>query len=552
MVPAEAGPSHPTDMTEDEATSLLSIRSILLSEEKKRIDELERALVHLRQVFDQQSDRSRQQVNDLNNEISSLQKQLHESKQQVYELTTELEILRRKSQHDSEGLIARITPVLGELIGRSVRDSRDDIAEALGPVMGEAIRVQIRNSRKEMVEALYPVIGATVQRAITEFTRELQRNIDARLKNTLGPQGMIRNVWARVRGVSASQLTLRDSLPFHVQEAFLIQHGSGLLLAHRHTAGSESPDADLISGMLTAIRDFIHDAFSQGGDDKELDEIQYSDQRIIILSGQEVYLAVVIKGIEPGGFREKLRQYISELELKHGSALRQYQGDPATLPNLETRLSRLLTELTQDNSALPVMGASPMSRGMRTALGLGIFFTILLAAVACFYIQFTVALFPVAFPSPTPTQTLVPSPTPSVTPTASITPSQTATSTFTPTHTPTPTQTTTPTLTLTPTMTLTPTATATPTLTFTPSPSPTPFEAYAIGNVWTRGRPHELAPWIIALPENTPVKVISAYGSWYEIVWTYQGVPQHGWVPAIWIAVREPVPANRITPVNPP
>ncbi len=168
------------------------------------------------------------------------------------------------------------------------------MAEALGPIMGEAIRVQIRDSRKDMIEALYPVIGATVQRAVGEFTKEFQRNIDARLKATFGPQGMVRTAMARMRGVSSAELALRDLLPFSIKEIFLIQHGSGLLLAYSHPGSTEVADSDLISGMLTAIRDFVHDSFGHGDEDKELDEIQYGDERIIIQSGRAAYLAVVI------------------------------------------------------------------------------------------------------------------------------------------------------------------------------------------------------------------------------------------------------------------
>ena len=140
-----------------------------------------------------------------------------------------------------QGLIARVTPVLGDVIGRTIHDSR-----------------------KDMVEALYPVIGESVQRAVGEFTKEFQRNIDARLKAAFGPRGMLRTAAARMRGVSPAQLALRDSLPFSIREMFLIQHGSDLLLAHSHPGSTEVADSDLISGVLTVIRDFVRDSFGYG------------------------------------------------------------------------------------------------------------------------------------------------------------------------------------------------------------------------------------------------------------------------------------------------
>jgi hypothetical protein len=538
MDPSPSQPNPQTKPESGELDSLVSIRSILLGEEKQRIADLQNQLALTRQKMQAENDALRQELNELQVETDQLRSEARKTTSQLYELNTEIEVLRRKAQNDADGIVARVTPVLGDLIGRSVRDSKDDIAEALAPVMGEAIRVQIRNSRKDMVEALYPVIGETVQRAVSEFTREIQRNIDARLQETFGSKGMLRTIGARLRGVSPAQLALRDALPFTVQDIFIIQHGSGLLIAHASSDQPEFADADLVSGMLTAIRAFAVDTFDNGlgKKEKELDEVQYGDHRIIIASGQEVYLAVVIHGIESEGFRAILRQFVSELHMKDGAALRKYQGDPATLPNLPAKLAQLAQDLLRHDQP------PPLGRGVKVAFGIGSVLMVLLLILACFYLQFTVALYPLAFPSPTPTITFTPTPTAIATATVTITTTPTRTLTAT------PTATYTATITLTPTVTLTPTATATPTLTFTPSPSPTPFGAYANGNVWVRAAPDEYSSWITALRENTPVKVVAVYGSWYQIEWVENGAVMRYWAPSYWISVREAIPTNRITP----
>jgi hypothetical protein len=518
------------NLANDDLDSLTSIRAILLAEEQQRLREIERRLVSIQQQANTEKETLGQQITDLLEEQQRTNELLHKSQDRIYQLQTELEILRRKAQSDSEGVIARVSPILGDMIGRSIRDSRDEMAEALGPVMGEAIRVQIRDSRKDMIEALYPVIGETVQRAVSEFAREFQRNIDARLRQTFGPQGMLRNTMARLRGVSASQLAMRDALPFTIREIFLIQHGSGLLLAHSHPGSHEVADSDLIGGMLTAIRDFAHDAFGRGSEEKELDEIQYGDERIILQSGRAAYLAVVINGIEPEGFRAVLRTFISELHVKHENALRNYSGDPTSLPNLQPKLARLVMETTGGKAI-----AGPMSRQRKLGLALSAVFGLLLIALACFYLQFTIALYPVAFPSPTPTITASPTATPTHTATATLTP----TSTSTPTRTPTPS--------FTPTLTYTATNTVTPTSTFTPTFTPTPYPAFAAGNVWVRPAPDFNIRRRLVLIIDMPVIVISAYGNWLEVEWQTATGIQRGWVPAAWIILRVPIPPERIT-----
>jgi hypothetical protein len=515
---------------------LISIRSILLSDVRERLREIERQIAASQNQSQSSDENLRQQLNELLAKLDHLQQLAREADNRSRDLQAEIEILRRRAQTDSEGLVARVTPVLGDMIGRSIRDSREEMAEALGPVMGEAIRVQIRESRDDMAEAIYPVIGSSVQKAINEFVRELQRNVDARFKDAFGPRGMIRMVLARLFGISISQMTLRDSLSFSIRDVFLIQHESGLLIAHSHPGNVDASDSDLISAMLTAIRDFVHDSFKRGGQNEELDEVQYGDQRIIIQSGRAVYLAVVITGVEPEGFRARLHEFLSDLHVKHEKSLRQFNGDPTVLPNLQPKINRLIAEFSEGTK-----GPQPMSRqGKMILFGIGII-TVLCIALAWFYLQFTIALLPVAFPSSTPTTTLTPTATPTLTPTstATATLTLTATSTSTTTSTPTPI--------------FTSTNTLTPTLTFTPSVTPTPYPAYASVNVWVRRIPdYDISHRFTVLIRNTPVIVISAYGEWLEVEWQSGSRVQRGWVPAIWLTLVRQVDPAIITPTITP
>lgn len=520
----------PVNLAKADVDPLFHVRSILLSDVRDRLGGIEHQIELVQNRSHSEDEDLRRQLGELLTELERLHALAHEADNLSRDLKTEIEILQRRAQADSEGLIARVTPVLGDMIGRSIRDSRDEMAEALGPVMGEAIRVKIRESRDDMAEALYPVVGATVQKALSEFLRELQRNIDARFKDTFGPRGMIRIALGRLFGVSLSQITLRDALSFSIRDVFIIQHESGLLVAHSRPGNLDTNDSDLISAMLTAIRDFARDSFGRGDGKDELDEVQYGNQRIIIQSGRAVYVAVVITGIEPEGFHAELREFMSDLHVKYEKSLRQFSGDPTTLPNLQPKIARFIDDTSKDSAAI-----KPLGRRGRLILLLGSISIVLCIALACFYLQFTIALYPLAFPSPTPTATGTPT----------LTPTATATLTFTPTAT--------NTATLTPTTTYTPTQTYTPTFTFTPSLTPTPYPAYASVNVWVRSIPdYDISHRFTVLLRNTPVIVVSAYGSWLEVEWQSGGETQKGWVPRIWLALVRPLDPALITPTAAP
>ena len=173
----------PPDSTiQNDELLIASIQSILLAQERERLQQIEqqtRGDSGCRPVRTRSAARAgaRSAARRRNPATNSPRQ-----RRRARDLQVQVELLRRKAQADSEGLVARLTPVFGDLVGRQIRDSRDEMAEALAPVMGEAIRVQMRESRQDMVEALYPVIGETVQKAVGEFTHELQRNIDARVQ----------------------------------------------------------------------------------------------------------------------------------------------------------------------------------------------------------------------------------------------------------------------------------------------------------------------------------------------------------------------------------
>jgi hypothetical protein len=106
---------------------------------------------------------------------------------------------------------------------------------------------------------------------------------------------------------------LRELLPFVVTDVLWIHRETGLLLYHLTSDFSVTSDLDLFSGMLTAIRDFSQDTL--GGDEEGgLGEITYSDQHILIETGRHSYLAAIVNGVPPPGFKEAMREAIDAIE----------------------------------------------------------------------------------------------------------------------------------------------------------------------------------------------------------------------------------------------
>ena len=427
---------------------------------------------------------------------------------------------------------------------RRVTD-RDTLIGIISPVLADAIRRKIRDARDEMIEALYPILGQLVVRAVSEAIRDLARTIDAQMRTKLSPRRIWRRWGARLRGVSSAEMALRESLPFSVTEVLLIHRESGLLLWHVSRDHDTLPDSDLVSGMLTAIRDFSRDTFGQAKEG-QLDEIQYGEQRILIEAAQHAYLAVVVDGVEPAGFRAQMRELIIEVNHTHQTALRDYGGDPAPLASVEGALRSLFT------AAEPRQLRSAQKRVLAAVAAL----TVVCLVGSCLtglWAQRRV------FGTPTPLPVAVePSSTATATTTwtatATATPSPTLTATSPPTATPLPTSTPTPSPTATSTDTPTPTKTATPRPTVTPSPTftPTPETVVGvmIGSVWVRQGPSTDAERLgMILDRGRAVEILAVFGNWCQVRWSPQeGAAVVGWVPLRWVGTMTPIPARIMTP----
>lgn len=402
---------------------------------------------------------------------------------------------------------------------RERTEDHDALVSAITPVLGDVIRLKIREDREEMIEALHPIIGQLIGRAVAEAIRDLARTLDARMHTTFSVQSIKRRLQARLAGVPEAALLLRDALPFRVVECFIIHRESGLLLKHRShhppsiAGAGAADDSDLISGMLTAIRDFAQDAFGRG-QEGQLDEIQYGNLRILIEATRHAYLAVVIEGIEPAGFRAAMRELIIGFENRFAEALVDYDGNAARFSAAETGLARFMDQAPAD-APPPQEGLSTGQR--RIVAGLAALLTLCLLAM-CLGAAWTVTrprrallIVVTATPGPTgtPTPSAIPSPTPTVTPL--------------------------------PTASASPTRTASPTATQARTATPNPLGRLIVDQVNIREGPGLEYPVaeVAALGATYTIVGRDAQGGWLQVCCTRSGPP--GWVAAALI-VEEPRP----------
>lgn len=207
-----------------------------------------------------------------------------------------------------EKLSKKVDPIIEKRLDAFV----EDIPTKLGPTITKTLKEEIENSKDQVVEALYPIMGKMIKRYIQNEIKLLSENVNKKVNNTFSLANLKRKLQAMFTGVKESDILLAETNEAQINEIFIIEKGSGLLLGN--FSKTETMDKDMISGMLTAIKSFVEDAFSGGA--QNLEAIEYELYTIHIQNFFSYYIAVVVSGNYSRTFESDLENELLELSKK--------------------------------------------------------------------------------------------------------------------------------------------------------------------------------------------------------------------------------------------
>jgi OOP family OmpA-OmpF porin len=136
-------------------------------------------------------------------------------------------------------------------------------------------------------------------------------------------------------------VVLLNTLVYRVEQVLLIDRRTGLLLQHVEQGSAPAQDADMVSGMLSAIRDFAHDSF-RVSEDGALETLQVGDVAVWIEQGPRAILAAVIRGTAPRELRTAIQESLEYVHAYHADALRDFDGDATAFRAVRPALEGLL------------------------------------------------------------------------------------------------------------------------------------------------------------------------------------------------------------------
>ena len=257
-----------------------------------------------------------------------------------------LDELQRRLDEPSRGP-EELADQLPEAIAlRSGRDQR--LARALAPTMETAISESVRRNPREIATAIFPVLGPAIRKALAEAMSALVNSINRALEHAFSLRGLAWRFEAWRTGTPYAQIVLRHALVYRVEQIFLIHAETGLLLAQAAPPDLKVTDADLISGMLTAIQDFVSDSFRQqeaGGG--RLRTFSVGELTVMVESGPQAILAAVVRGVPSETLLPKLQDTLETVHLQFAAGFARFSGNTAPFaaatPLLESCLETVLS-----------------------------------------------------------------------------------------------------------------------------------------------------------------------------------------------------------------
>lgn len=220
------------------------------------------------------------------------------------------EALEARVEHLENLLLAaddRSRTIGDALVGSVVatEDAPTRLGLALQPTIEHAIHESARSDDSALADALYPILGPTIRK-------------------------MIAGIFTLDRGGLGQS--------FAVDQVLLVERRSGVLLVATTPDEGALQDADVVAGMLDAIRLFVQDAFEKPEHDG-LQDLRVGDTSVLVEWGPKAVLTSVVRGIPSEGYRNRAAIALETIHLEQSDALDAFDGDVGrfepTVPTLE-------------------------------------------------------------------------------------------------------------------------------------------------------------------------------------------------------------------------
>jgi OOP family OmpA-OmpF porin len=283
-----------------------------------------------------------------------------------------VELQQLQNRLDDPNLRAEeVSQVLAKAVALSVRRDRE-LQRSFYPIVEQALQISVTRNPKFLATSLAPIIGEAVRKSVANAFRTFAENINITLERSLSWESMKWRFEATRTGKSFGEVALLRSLRYKVQQVFLIHRETGLVLQHVSAPGEGVSEAELVSGMLTAIQDFVRDSFTSKHS-QDLETMQAGDFTIWVHHGPRALLAGTILGTPPPELRDVFARQNELIHQEFAGALASFNGDASVFDAARPHLQKCLLGQTSPRKTRSWFLAAAMACLLLATFALGFF-----------------------------------------------------------------------------------------------------------------------------------------------------------------------------------
>lgn len=232
-----------------------------------------------------------------------------------------------------------VSRVLPDALELRARDPQ--LMRALAPSIEQSITASVRRDPRPLADALFPVMGPAIRKAIAHTLASMMESLNRTLEQSLSWRSLQWR-WTAVRtGKPFAEIVLLNTLQYRVEQVILIHTHTGLVLQHLSSDPRGALDAEQLSAMLTAIRDFVRDWSRTSGDDS-VDAMPVGDFVVLVEQGPQATLAALVRGTPPPSLRPLLQSVLESVHLQMADELEAFRGDAAPFERVRALLETCL------------------------------------------------------------------------------------------------------------------------------------------------------------------------------------------------------------------
>jgi hypothetical protein len=204
----------------------------------------------------------------------------------------------------------------------------------------DALRYCAETDPQSLADALQPSVGRAMRRAVFGAFKDRVRALNRVILYHASWRGLKWHAEALWSGRPFRSVVAAHTIVRPMEQALLIHRETGLLLCEAHQDGIER-DGDMVSGMLTAIQDFVSHSFSSAPPGR-IETVRFGARNICIEQGERAVLAGIVSGEISQPFRQTMRRTLLAIEQRFGPALDAFDGDTGPLDAAQPHLEACL------------------------------------------------------------------------------------------------------------------------------------------------------------------------------------------------------------------